>query len=520
MQNQNNFPDLPAWQKLRAELEPFQTNNQINNKIVIYIDRIIHHYDNPTIRQLAFEELIDSLEVTTDLINKILFALSIDLPSTSSTEQQAREILLQWLPDRLIAFSILEVDYKKVIRENGSEFYLQRGVDINKRLKNWFYFSALTEWQKLQSQMNPYRNNPIDKPIIMSIDKAEENYLQIQQFILHIEGISYLMMPRRKMQYILTGSSTRRSRDNALKTLWAEKRLKSWLRKELANFKPSGQTATKSLENWISKHLNYRISNDFKNYLRYQSKGAELSLDAPLSDDNDSTLYDLEPSPDLDQHIADLQAAEKAQRGFPIFVEVEFLKGLVNDLEAIHQNCWEVRFANYINQDPHHELRNTDYIEKACNYQYLLQNRTLPEIQGLPPKTITDICREFPAIGEHGLRSHIKRTFDPWVDSIYLEILTKEEWSDYRYYLENIASEDLTAKYRKGFLTCNIFFLAQHRLPCFTSNPLNWVELAEVISTKDGKKIRPEYVEKFWQEDCRPALGKIARLEIIEYKTA
>jgi hypothetical protein len=517
MSDRPNFPDFLKWQKLRDELEPFQTNNQVNNKIVSYIDRIIQSYDDPIARQTAFEELIDSLEVTTDLINKIVFALNLDLPSTSSPEQLAREILLQWLPDRLIAFSILEVDYKKVIRENGSEFYLQAGIYMSERLKNWFYFAALTEWQKLQSEMERYRNNSIDKPIIASIDKAEENYLQIQQFILHIEDISDLMMSRPRMQDILTGRSTKQNRDNALQTLWAEKRLKSWLRTELAKFKPSGETATIALECWIAKYLHDRISYDFNNYLRSQSKGAERSLDESIGDG--FTLYDTIAAPsDLDQQIADLQAAEKARRGFPSFVE--FFKGLVDSLEATYQNCWEVRFANYVNQDSKFKLRSTFHVDAACNYQYLLQSLILPNFQGLPPKTITDICREFPSIGEHSLRSHITRTFYPWVDSIYLEILTEQEWSDYRDYLEQIGRDNLTTTYRKGFPTCNIFFLAQHRLPCFSSKPLDWVELAELISTTDGKKIKPEYVEKFWQEDCRPALGKIARREILEYKTA
>lgn len=108
--HRTNFPDLPAWQKLRAELEPHQSPKQAS--IISYIERIIQSYDDPTARQTAFEQLIDWLDLTA-LVDKIALALTPDLSSTSSPEQRAREILLEWLPDRLVTFSIQEVDYKR-----------------------------------------------------------------------------------------------------------------------------------------------------------------------------------------------------------------------------------------------------------------------------------------------------------------------------------------------------------------------------------------------------------------------
>jgi hypothetical protein len=500
MSDRPNFPDLPAWQKLRAELEPYQTNNQ--SKLLGYIDRIVDGYDDPTVRQLAFEELIDWLDIA-KLIDNLTLALTPDLPSTPSTEQQARAILLAWLPDRIVN-------------------HIPRGVNVRERLKNWLDFAALPEWQKLQSCVAPYQSNRDDSTLNQLIDKAIQNYLTPQQFCNCIEAICIWMLDQPRIRYSLTGKTAGNSRvEEALATevakRWVDDRLEQWMRSSLAsNFTPTGTSATKALIALIIRNLDRRIRFDLLKELNAQRGGIEWSLDRPVNgeygSDSDRTYLD-----NL-EGIADLQAAEKARRDFPIFVE--FFKGLVDSLEATYQNCWEVRFANYVNQDSKFKLRSTFHVDAACNYQYLLQSLILPNFQGLPPKTITDICREFPSIGEHSLRSHITRTFYPWVDSIYLEILTEQEWSDYRDYLEQIGRDNLTTTYRKGFPTCNIFFLAQHRLPCFSSKPLDWVELAELISTTDGKKIKPEYVEKFWQEDCRPALGKIARREILEYKTA
>jgi hypothetical protein len=517
MSDRSTFPELPAWQRLRAELEPHSSG--VATQIIGYIDRIIEHYDDAITRQIAFAELIDSLKVTAELIDKISLALSPNLPVASSIKEQAREILLQWLPNRIVEFSIWEVGYE-VIRKDDETKYKQREVYIGGRLNNWLYLPALVEWQRLQGRLDSYRNSTLDLPLIQLIDKAGENYLPPRLFISYLEGISILMMQRKKFQRILTGGSTEKSRDNALKTFWAEARLMNWLRTELVKFKPNGKNATECLENWVYKYLHLRIENDFIDYLRYQSQGSELSTNAPIAkgDSNDeSTLLDMIPSPsDLDNQIEALQEAEKKRRAFPIVVE--FLKGLVNVLEEEHQQRWEVRFAKYVNEDPTHELRDTFYVEPSCNYQYLLQSLILPKLQGLPPKTDTDVCREFPAIGAHGLKSHIKRHFKPWADSVYLEILTDGEWSEFRDYLENIAANDLKTQYRKGFPSCNVFYLAQHRLPCFTSSPTEWSELAKLISTQDGKKIKPEYVPKFWQEECRLTLGKIACREILEYK--
>ncbi|MCY7368036.1 MAG: hypothetical protein LH474_07775 [Chamaesiphon sp.] len=520
-----NFPDLPAWQKLRAELEPYQSRNQVH--IIGYIDRIMYSYDDSIARQTAFDGLIEWLDVS-DLLDKISLALTPNPSSTSSPAQQARAILWQWLPDRIVVFSIQQVKNNKVIREDGSVTYKEAGVNVKERLKNWLFFPALGEWQKLQSRLKPYKNNAIDKRdkiLIELIDKAEQDYLPTQKFLLYIEAICTWMLGQDRVESILTGKTTgNKNIENILAAevgkLWVEARLESWMRRNLAKkLNPTQDSATKALIALIAKNLHERISHDLMADIRAKRCGNELSLDKPISSiDGDFTLLDtIDSQPtDLDQDVADLQEVEKASRDFPIFQE--FLKGLVSSPAAAYQNRWEVRLANYVNQDSKFKLRSTYHVDAACNYQYLLQSLILPKFQGLPPKTITDICREFPAIGEHSLRSHLKRTFDPWVDSIYLEILTAEEWTNYRDYLENVAVEDLTAKYRKDFPACNIFFLAQHRLPCFTSKPLDWVELAELISTTDVKKIKSEYVEKFWQEDCRPALGRIARIEILEYK--
>ena len=330
MSDRPNFPNFLKWQKLRDELEPFQTNNQPNNKIVSYIDRIIQCYDDPIARQTAFEELIDSLEVTTDLLNKISLALT----STSSPEQQARAILWQWLPDRLVAFSIDWIKYNKVTRQDGSVTYKQAGVDVKDRLKNWLFFPALAEWQKLQNRINLYRIKTInifDKFLIESIDKAEKNYLPIQPFIICIEDIGTLMMSQGRIQNILTGTSANRSQDNALRTSWAEARLKSWLIRNLIKFEPTGESVNQSLTNYVSNHLHYRISSgEFENYMRYRSNGPDRSTSESLGDN--FTLLDTIAAPsDLDQQIADLQAAEKARRGF---LKIEFVKGLVDSVEA------------------------------------------------------------------------------------------------------------------------------------------------------------------------------------------
>jgi hypothetical protein len=500
MSDRPNFPDFLKWQKLRAELEPYQTNNQ--SKLIGYIDRIVDGYDDPTVRQLAFEELIDWLDMT-KLIDNLTFALTPDLPSTPSTEQQARAILLAWLPDRIVN-------------------HIPRGVNVRERLKNWLDFAALPEWQKLRTDLHPYQSNRDDLTLNEFINKTIQNYLTPQQFCNCVEVLCIWMLEQPRVKYYLTGRATGNSRvKEALTTevakLWVDARLEQWMRRTFAKkFKPTGASATKALVDMIGKNLHERIRNDLLNELNAQRGGIEWSLDRPVNGkyDGDSERTYL----DNLEGIADLQAAEKAGRGFPIFVE--FLKGLVDSLEATYQNCWEVRFTNYVNQDSKFKLRGTFHVDAACNYQYLLQSLILPNCQGLPPKTEADLCREFPAIGEHSLRSHLKRTFYPWVDSIYLEILTEQEWSDYRYYLEHIVCDDLTAHYRKGFPTCNIFFLAQHRLPCFSSKPLNWEELAELISTTDGNKVTPKKVQMFWSEECFPSLVKIARREILEYKTA
>jgi hypothetical protein len=62
-----------------------------------------------------------------------------------------------------------------------------------------------------------------------------------------------------------------------------------------------------------------------------------------------------------------------------------------------------------------------------------------------------------------------------------------------------------------------VFFLAQRRLSCYPQI-WDWAEIVQEISIADGKKIKPEYVKKFWQDECRPVLGKIARVNVFEYR--
>jgi hypothetical protein len=127
-------------------------------------------------------------------------------------------------------------------------------------------------------------------------------------------------------------------------------------------------------------------------------------------------------------------------------------------------------------------------------------------------------CRHFPAIPAAALRTHIDRKFYRWIEAIYLEILTDEEWGQLRAHLE-MSAADLTAAHRKGYPTCNPFFLAQHLLPrCFpASESMDWDGLTRVISQADGKTIKTDYIQKYWHEECRPTLGRIARQQVLEY---
>jgi hypothetical protein len=498
-QNFHPFPELAAWQKLRAEMEPYQDNLR-TNVVTEHLDRLIADYDNLAIRQVNFEQFANWLEVYV-LIGKIDRALPPGLPQR---EQQARESVRAWLPDRIVAFT-------------------PRSPDNTQCLKNWLYFDDLSIWQELQIRLQPYQKDQSDRIFTQLVVNAISNYCTIQKFIFSIEALSIWMLGQPRIRYILTGAtSSDQGIMNALKTaggqLWAEARLEAWLRTTFAQkFRPVGDSATKSLINLVAKNLHNRISKDLIKELRALQGGQERSLDESTTEN--LTLLDTIASSltiDLDRDIPNLQRAEQERRGFQFFQA--YLQGLVDFVDTAYRSRWEVRLADYITTDPVGELQDKFYGDPTCNYQYLLKCLILPNLQGLVSPSVSEICRQFPTIPEAGLRTHIDRNFYLWIDAIHLEILDEEEWIEFRAYLE-IINEDLITCHRKGFPTCNIFFLTQHRLPqCFPEFELtDWDSLAKVISQADSKKIKPDYVEKYWHEECRPLLGKIARQQILEY---
>lgn len=259
-----NFPDVPAWQKFRAEIEPYLSSKQTH--VVADIERIIQNYEDPFARKQAFEQLIASLSLTEhvdSLTNNIDAALKAD-----QTDRQAKEMLLTWLPYRLMNFTVQRLEFKRIVHPGEEDEYRQKSVRISSRIRNWLFFPALTEWQELQARLRPYRENPIDTPLIQWIDKAEENYIPTEKFIFYIEAICEWMLQQEKIKRILTGIKTKDSRIiNALKTdlgkIWVENRLKNWMRNNLAEiFEPTGESATSSLVHLVYKNLDSRISYD------------------------------------------------------------------------------------------------------------------------------------------------------------------------------------------------------------------------------------------------------------------
>jgi hypothetical protein len=151
-----------------------------------------------------------------------------------------------------------------------------------------------------------------------------------------------------------------------------------------------------------------------------------------------------------------------------------------------------------------------------CNHQYLLRSLIIPRINGTKPKEVREIIAELGSIEYHALYRYLNDTFYPWLDGLYLEILDDGEWQVLKDSID-MQSQKLNEIYRKGAPDCNIYFLAQQLLPCYQKPPLTWDELAQKFQTGNWQRATPEYVEKFWNNESRPILGKIAR-QIVEYQ--
>jgi hypothetical protein len=193
------------------------------------------------------------------------------------------------------------------------------------------------------------------------------------------------------------------------------------------------------------------------------------------------------------------------------------LQGLAQDIDIAYRGTWQVRFINLVETDPDNKISSIFYKIEECNYQYLLRNLKVPPIAGHKPKKVQAIVNELGSIEYHALNAHLTRTFDPWVEGLYLEILNNEDWGLLKEQINEDRQQYLINTYRQNTPICNTYFLARQILPCYQKSQPTWDELTRQMRDMGWQGARPTYIEKFWNEKGRPTLGKMAR-QILEYQ--
>jgi hypothetical protein len=381
------------------------------------------------------------------------------------------------------------------------------------------------QWQRLQNALEPYRQRPqnlesSDRILIDAIDNVVKNYKNLEARSNAIEVLALTALHisnvfNRVDRALFSEADRQRITD----------RLLQWTIYCIHAFNPNGGSISSSLHNWLYKRVGWWIHDLINN----PNRAKLIELDRPIGEDGRTSIGEIDNFANdtgcshvvnrngIDDLIEKLQQEEQERRSLKLPLLQQWLTGLTQDIDIVFQEKWQVRFINLVETDPDCKISSIFYQIEACNYQYLLRNLKIPPIAGNKPKKVQAIINELGSIEYHALNAHLTRTFNPWVEGFYLEILNDEEWALLKEQIDEERQPYLIDNYRKNTPICNTHFLAHQILPCYQKTPPTWDDLTRQMKDMGWKGARPTYIEDFWNEKGRPTLGKMAR-QILEYQ--
>ncbi len=383
----------------------------------------------------------------------------------------------------------------------------------------------LEQWQRLQNALEPYRGRPqdldaSDRILIETIDKVVENYENPQARSLAIQ-----VLADRASDFPGIVNMVDRKLFNSADRQQIIDKLSQWTIDNLHTFKPRGKTLSSSLSNWLYKRVGWWIHDLIKS----PNRSRYIELDRPIGEDGATTIGEIDNFANdtgcshivhrdgIDALIEEIQRTEQERQNLRLPILQKWLQGLVQNLDTVLQDRWQVRFITLVQTDLDRRISSIYYQVQECNYQYLLDNLIIPKLAGFKPKQVQIIVNELGKIEYHALNAHLTRTFYPWVEGLYLEILDDEEWKLLKQQIDGAKQQYLIEIYRRNTPICNTHFLAHQLLPCYQASPPTWDKLTHQMESMGWQGARSEYIQKFWDEKGRPTLGKIAR-EILEYQ--
>jgi hypothetical protein len=381
------------------------------------------------------------------------------------------------------------------------------------------------QWQRLQNALEPYRQRPqdiepSDRILIDAIDKIVKNYENIEVRSGAIEVLAHIVVDSSKV----FNRVDRRLFNEAHRQQIID-RLLQWTIDNIHDFYPKGRTISSSVSHWLYKRVGWWIHD----LLKDTNRSRFIELDRPIGEDGRTSIGEIDNFANdtgcshvvnrngIDDLIEKLQQKEQERRSLKLPLLQQWLAGLTQDIAIVLQGKWQVRFINLVETDLDRKISSIFYKIEACNYQYLLRNLKVPLIAGHNPKKVQAIINELGSIEYHALNAHLTRTFDPWVEGFYLEILNDEEWALLKEQIDEEWHPYLIDNCRKNTPICNTHFLAHQILPCYQKTPPTWDDLTRQMKDMGWKGARPTYIEDFWNEKGRPILGKMAR-QILEYQ--
>jgi hypothetical protein len=379
------------------------------------------------------------------------------------------------------------------------------------------------QWQRLQDALEPYRRklqdlDSSDRILIETIDKVVENYENPEARSLAIQ-----VLADRASDFPAIVNMVDRKLFNSADRQRIIDKLSKWTIDNLHTFNPKGRSISSSLSNWLYKRVGWWIHDLIKD----PNRSRYIELDRPIGEDGATTIGDIDNFANdtgcshivnrdgIDALIEKIQRSEQERQSLKLPLLQQWFQGLVEDLGTVLEGTWQVRFITLVETD--RKISSIYYQVEECNYQYLLRNLIVPTIAGSKPKKVQTIVNELGSIEYHALNPHLTRTFYPWVEGLYLEILNKEEWELLKQQIDGKQQQYLIETYRKNSPICNTYFLAHQLLCCYQSSPITWDELTIQMRSMGWQGARSEYIQKFWDEKSRPILGKIAR-QILEYQ--
>lgn len=514
-------PKLYLWRQFRAGLEPRhelgnesqlekKPSSDFVKKLVRYVDRAILLNLDPTQLRALTEWLGDEFKLIDNLVEI--------LTPPDNNRDRAIDILLEWLPDELIKFS--PIYSEKLVKNDLGKFKIapKKYIQVKYQLSRHLYFAPKANWHNLYQQSLGWDSfiitaGNLKDTIIFSrlFQETVKVYCQpaartkstkrIASCLLAIPIVAKKIGYKKK--HLPGQTKIDEERAEAIDK-WLFERLEQWVRVSLP-MRDLPICSTTDFIKTVTNNINCRIIYEVHSAVLSQYPDNVVSLDAPIGKDEGGNF-------DRHQVIADRSSFSINN----IDSLIENLQSAERDRQKQIKHPWKDRFIAYVNEDRYAKLRQRYYQSTDCHYQYLIQQLIIPKLIGEPALEIKDIADRF-TISRAAMYSHCLRILYPLVDGLYLDILNPAEWAELKEIIEIETKNELKTTHPKGAISCNALFVAQQILPCYESTPRTWQEISTQLIADGCKRATPEYVENFWEEKCRPVLGKIARNQIFNY---